>query len=177
LPAYCSRYGLRRVHIGEEAGRVVLDPLHSEAVALVLSRCGVLKTGDEAVLGAMNAAYALSNIGARIDLDWVRECNAWRTRLACDGFMDVGSSAYRGRVIATESGQSDVVANDVIFAVETELIKTLSACKTASQSVVGIDDLLRSRSDLVCGSIFRRSLHISWRWVGSLSSGGSRSCC
>jgi hypothetical protein len=117
LPTYCSRNGLGRVHIGEEPGRVVLDSLNGEAVALVLSRCCVLETSDEAILCALDAAYAVANIGTRIDLDRVGKRNAWWTRLACDSFVDVGGGACRRRVIATEPGQSDVVADGVGFTV------------------------------------------------------------
>jgi hypothetical protein len=105
------------VHIGEEPGWVVLDSLDGEAIALVLSRRCVLETGDEAILCALNAAYAVANIGTRIDLDRVGERNAWWTRLACDSFVDVGGGACRGRVIAAEPGQSDVVADSVGFTV------------------------------------------------------------
>jgi hypothetical protein len=105
------------VHIGEEPGRVILDSLHGEAVALVLSRRCVLETSDEAILSALDAAYAVANICARVDLNWVGEYNAWWTRLACHSFVDVGGGACRGKIIATESSQSDVVADGVGFAV------------------------------------------------------------
>jgi hypothetical protein len=176
LPTHCSGHGLRRVHVGEEPGRVVFDSLDGEAVALVLSRRGVLQTCDEAILSTLNAAYALSNIGARVYLDRVGECDAWRTRLACDSFMDMGGSACRGRVIAAEPSQSDIVADNVVFAVQAKLAETLSACKTAGQGVVSVHDLFRGRSNLECGGVFRRSLDTSRSWISSLSSGGSRSC-
>jgi hypothetical protein len=84
------------VHIGEESGRVVLNSLHGEAEALILSRRCVLETSDEAILSALDAAYAVANIGARIDFDRVGERNAWWTGLACNSFVDVGGGACRG---------------------------------------------------------------------------------
>ena len=150
------------MHIGEESGWVILDSLHGKAVTLVLCRRGVLKPGDEAILSTLNAANTLSNIGARINLDRAGECNAWRTRLACDRFMDMGGCACRGRTVATKSGQSDIVADNFVFAVQAELVKTLGACKATSQGVVCVHDLFWSRSDLIRGSKFRRSLYIRW---------------
>ena len=136
--------------ISEEAGRVVLDLLDVEAKAVVLTSSGVLNTSDEAVLGASDAADAATD--ARADLHGVGEGDARRTGLALDGLVDVGGGGGGGLVVALEAGEGDVVADDVLFAVDAELVDALGTLEAAGVGVVGVDDLVGGGLDLVGGS-------------------------
>lgn len=136
--------------ISEEAGRVVLDLLDVEAKAVVLTSSGVLNTSDEAVLGASDAADAATD--ARANLHGVGESDARRAGLALDGFVDVGGGDGRGLVVALEAGEGDVVADDVLFAVDAELVDALGTLEAAGVGVVGVDDLVGGGLDLVGGS-------------------------
>lgn len=50
-----------------------------------------------------------------------------------------------------EAGEGDVVADDVLFAVDAELVDAVGALEAAGVGVVGIDDLVRSGLNLVGG--------------------------
>ena len=140
---------LGRVHIREEALGVLLNLLDMEAEALVQARSRVLDAGDEAVLGAGDAADAAAHAGA--DLDGVGEGDARRAGLALDGLVDVGGGDGGGLVVALEAGEGDVVADDVFFAVDAELVDAVRAREAAGVGVVGVDDLVRGGLDLVGG--------------------------
>jgi hypothetical protein len=135
------------VDISEEAGGVVLDLLDVEAKALVLASGGVLDTSDKAVLGASDAADAASD--TRADLHGVGEGDARGTGLALDGLVDVRGGDGGGLVVALEAGEGDVVADDVLLAVNAELVDALGALEAAGVGVVGVDDLVGSGLDLV----------------------------
>jgi hypothetical protein len=144
-----TRNSLGRVDISEEALGVVLDLLDVEAKALVLACSGVLNTSDETILGASDAADAATD--ARADLDGVGEGDAWGAGLALNGFVDVGGADSRGLVLALEAGDGNVVADDVLFAVDAELVDAVGALEATSVGVVGVDDLVRGGFDLVGG--------------------------
>ena len=146
--------------ISKEAGRVVLDLLDVEAKAVVLTSGGVLNTSDEAVLGASDAADAATD--ARADLHGVGEGDARRAGLALDGLVDVGGGDGRGLVVALEAGEGDVVADDVLFAVDAELVDALGTLETAGVGVVGVDDLVGGGLDLVGGGEVERTLLGDW---------------
>lgn len=144
-----TRNSLGRVHISEEALGVVLNLLDVEAKALVLTSSGVLNTSDETVLGAGDAADAATDAGA--DLHGVGESNARGAGLALDGFVDVGGADGGRLVLALEAGEGDVVADDVLFAVDAELVDAVGALEAAGVGVVGVDDLVGGGFDLVGG--------------------------
>lgn len=151
---------LGRVNISEEARGVVLDLLDVEAKALVLAGGGVLNPSDEAVLGAGDAADAATNTGA--DFHGVGEGDARRTGLALDGLVNVGGGGGEGLVVALEAGEGDVVADDVLFAVDAELVDALGTLEAAGVGVVGVDDLVGSGLDLVGGGEVEGTLLGDW---------------
>jgi len=157
-----ARDGLGGVHVGEEALGVVLDLLDVEAEAVVLASGGVGDTGDEAVLAARDAADGAADVLA--NLLGVGEGDARRTGLALDGLVDVGGSVGGGLVVALEAGQGDVVADDVLLAVDAELVQALGALEATGVLVLGIDDLVGSGDDLVGGGEVERRLLGDWRW-------------
>ena len=151
------------MHIREEALGVLLDLLDMEAEALVQARSRVLDAGDEAVLGAGDAADAAAHAGA--DLDGVGEGDARRAGLALDGLVDVGGGDGGGLVVALEAGEGDVVADDVLFAVDAELVGAVRAREAAGVGVVGVDHLVRGGFDLVGGGEVEGGLLGDWEGV------------
>lgn len=139
--------GLGRVDISEEALGVVLDLLDVEAEALVLASGGVDNTGDKAVLGASKAANAATDTLA--DFSRVGEGEARRASLALDSLVDVGGGDGGRLVVTLEAGEGDVVADDVLLAVDAELVDALGALEAAGVGVVGVDDLVGSCLKLV----------------------------
>lgn len=137
------------MHIGEEALRVLLDLLHIEAKALVLASGRVNNSGDETVFGALDAANAAAN--TLLDLNRVGESDARRAGLALDRFVDVGRGRGGRLVVAAEVVQGDVVAEDVLVAVDAELVQACGAFQAAGVGVVGVDDLVWSGFDGVGG--------------------------
>jgi len=137
------------VHISEEARGVVLNLLNIEAKALVLASGSVLDTSDETVLGASDAADAATD--TRADLHGVGESDARRAGLALDGLVDVRGGHGGGLVVALEAGEGDVVADDVLFAVDAELVDAVGALEAAGVGVVGVDDLVGGGFDFVGG--------------------------
>ena len=135
--------------ISEEAFGVVLDLLDVEAEALVLASGRVLDTSDEAVPGASDAADAATN--TRADLHWVGESDTRRAGLALDGLVDVGGGDGGRLVVALEAGEGDVVADEVLFAVDAELVDAVGAFEAAGVGVVCVDDLVGGGLDLVGG--------------------------
>lgn len=148
------------MNISEEALGVVLDLLDVEAKALVLTSSGVLNTSDKAILGASDAADAAAD--TRADLHRVGEGDARWAGLALDGFVNVGGGDGGGLVVALEAGEGDVVADDVLFAVDAELVDAVGALETAGVGVVGVDDLVGSGLDLVGGGEVEGRLLGDW---------------
>lgn len=146
--------------ISEEALGVVLNLLDIKAKALILTSSSVLNTSDETVLGAGDAADAATD--ARADLDGVGESDARGAGLALDGFVDVGCADGRGLVLALEAGDGDVVADDVLFAVDAELVDAVGALEAAGVGVVGVDDLVGGGFDLVGGGEVKGRLLGDW---------------
>ena len=144
-----TRNSLGRVDISEEALGVVLNLLDVEAKALVLAGGGVLNTSDETVLGASDAADAATD--ARADLHGVGESDARRAGLALNSLVDVGGGDGGGLVVALKAGEGDVVADDILFAVDAELIDAVCTLEAASVGVVGVDDLLGDGDHFVGG--------------------------
>ena len=140
---------LGRVHISEEARGVLLNLLDVEAKALVLASGSVLNTSDEAVLSAGDTSDAATD--ARADFHGVGEGDARGPGLALDGFVDVRGGHGGGLVVALEAGEGDVVADDVLFAVDAELVDAVGALEAAGVGVVGVDDLVGGGFDLVGG--------------------------
>lgn len=140
---------LGRVHISEEARGVLLNLLNVEAKALVLTSRSVLDTSDETVLSTSDAADAATD--TRADLHGVGESDARRAGLALDGFVDVRGGHGGGLVVALEAGEGDVVADDVLFAVDAELVDAVGALEAAGVGVVGVDDLVGGGFDFVGG--------------------------
>jgi hypothetical protein len=151
LAADGTRDSLGRVNISEEASGVLLDLLDVEAEAVVLASGSVDNTGDETVLGAGDAADAAAGVLAVGDLHGVGEGDARRTGLALDGLVDVGGRDGGRLVLALEAGDGDVVADDVLVAVEAEFVDTAGALEAAGEGVVGVDDLLRDSDHFVGG--------------------------
>lgn len=151
---------LGRVNISEEALRVILDLLDVKAKALVLTSSGVLNTSDETALGTSDAADAATD--TRADLDGVGEGDARGAGLSLDGFVDVRGADGRGLVLALEAGEGDVVADDVLFAVDAELVDAIGALEAASVGVVGVDDLVGGGFDLVGGGEVEGRLFGDW---------------
>jgi len=139
------------VDISEEARGVLLDLLDAEAEAVVLASGGVHDTGDEAILGAGDAADAAAGVLAVGDCHRVGEGDAGRTRLAGGSLVDVGGRDSGRLVLALEASDGDVVADDVLLAVQAELVDTTGALKATSEGVVGVNDLLGDGDDLVGG--------------------------
>ena len=106
--------------ISKEALGVLLNLLDVEAKAVVLASGSVGHTGDETVLGALDAANAAAD--TLLDLDGVREGDARRAGLAFDRFVDVGCGGGGGLVVAAEVVQGDAVADVVLLAVDAELV-------------------------------------------------------
>ena len=139
------------MHISEEARGVLLDLLDVEAEAVVLASGSVDNTGDEAVLGANEAADATADILAVGDWHGVGEGEARGTGLALDSLMDVGGRDGGRLVLALEAGDGDVVADGVLLAVDAELVNAASTLETAGEGVVGVDDLLGDGDHFVGG--------------------------
>ena len=156
-----TRNSLGRVDISEEALGVVLNLLDVEAKALVLAGGGVLNTSDETVLGASDAADAATD--TRADLHGVGEGDARGTGLALDGLVDVRGGDGGGLVVALEAGEGDVVADDVLFAVDAELVDAVGALEAAGVGVVGVDDLVGGGFDLVGGGEIEGGLLGDWK--------------
>ena len=146
-----TRDSLGRVHISEEAGGVLLNLLDAEAEAVVLASGGVDNTGDKAILGSADAADAAAGVLAVGDLHGVGEGDARGAGLALDGLVDVGGRDGGRLVLALEAGDRDVVADDVLLAVEAELVDTAGALEAAGEGVVGVDDLLGDGDHFVGG--------------------------
>jgi hypothetical protein len=156
------------VHISEEASGVLLDLLDAEAEAVVLAGGGVDNTGDKAVLGTGDAADAAAGVLAVGDLHGVGEGDARGTGLALDGLVDVGGRDGGRLVLALEAGDGDVVADDVLGAVEAELVDTAGALEAAGEGVVGVDDLLGDGDHLVGGGEFEGRGLSDCVWLVSL---------
>jgi hypothetical protein len=130
------------VDISEEAGGVLLDLLNVEAEAVVLASGSIDNTGDETVLGAGDAADAAAGVLAVGDLHGVGEGDARGSGLALDGLVDVGGRDGGRLVLALEAGDGDVVADDVLVAVEAEF-------EAAGEGVVSINDLVGGGNQFV----------------------------
>lgn len=157
-----ARDGLGGVHISEEALGVVLDLLDIETEAIVLASGGVVNTSDETVLGAGDAADAAADVRASCDFHGVGESDARRAGLALDGLVDVRGGAGGRLVVALEAGQGDVVADDILLAVDAELVDALGAFEAAGEGVVGVDDLVGGGDDLVGGGEGEGRLEGDW---------------
>lgn len=157
-----ARHSLRRVHISEEALRVLLNLLDVEAEALVLASGRVNNTGNETVLGALDAANAAAH--TLLDLNRVGESDARRASLALDRFVDVGRGRGGRLVVAAEVVESDVVAEDVLVAVQAELVQAGSAFEAAGVGVVGVDDLIGSGIDGVGGGELEGAFFLGDFW-------------
>jgi hypothetical protein len=151
------------VNISEEALGVVLDLLDIESETVVLAGRGAVGTGNEAVLGALDAADAATD--AVGDLHGVGESDARRASLALDGLVDVRGGGGGGLVVALEAGEGDVVADHVLLAVDAELVQAFGALEAAGEGVVGVDDLVRGGDHFVGGSEGEGRLLGDWCWV------------
>ena len=161
------------MHISEEALGVILDLLDIEPKARILTSSRDSNTSNKPVLGTSDAANTASNAGA--DLHGVRESNTGRTGFAFGGFVEVRGGDGGGLVVALEAGEGDVVADDVLFAVEAELVQAVGAFEAAGVGVVGVDDLVRGGFDFVGGGEVEGALHGDWGGVSlrySLIDGG-----
>jgi hypothetical protein len=137
------------VNISEEALGVILDLLNVEPEPVVLASSRAVSPSNETILSTLNAANAATD--AVGDLDGVRESDARRAGFALDGFVDVRGGGGGGLVVALEAGEGDVVADHVLFAVETELVQAFGAFEAAGVGVVGVDDLVRGGDHFVSG--------------------------
>lgn len=137
--------------IGEEASRVLFNLFDVEAEAGVLTSGGVLNTGDEPILGACEAADAASGVLAVGHRHGVGESEARGSGLAPDSLVDVSGRDGGRLVLALEAGNGDVVADDVLLAVDAEPVDTAGALEAAGEGIVGVNDLFRDGDHLVGG--------------------------
>ena len=151
-----TRNSLGRVNISEEARGVLLDLLDAETEAVVLAGGSVNNTSDEAILGANKASNTAAGILAVGDGHGVGESEAGRAGLAPDGLVDVCGGDGGRLVLALEARQGDVVADDVLLAVQAELVDAAGAFEAAREGVVGVDDLLGDGDHFVSGGEVER---------------------
>lgn len=109
------------MHVGEEGRRVVLNLLHSEAGASVLT------VGDDTGLVRTHHASNADPLLAVSNRNWVGEGEARRTGLACRRLVNVGGSVSRRLVFTPEVLEDNVPADVVLLAVDAIFIVTLGA--------------------------------------------------
>ena len=150
--------------VGEELGRVLLDLSDREADTSVLA-----VSDDTSAEGSLEAA---DSVAALLVTDGVREGNTSlelacvsshaslaiygdlprRSGLALGSLVDVSGSVGGRLVVSTEAVEGDVVADDILVGVDAELEETLASLESASELVVGVDNLVRSSMDFPSGS-------------------------
>lgn len=146
------------MHIGKEARGVLLNLLNAEAKAGVHA-IGSIDTGDKPVLGADDAANATAGVLIVGDLHRIGEGDARRAGLALNSLVDVRRRDGERLVLALEAGNGDVVADDVLLAIQAKFVDAVGAAETAGVGVVGVDNLVRGGNKLVGGGeVERRGL-------------------
>lgn len=158
------------MHIGEEVLGVILDLLNIEAEAIVFASSRVVNASDKAIFASLDAANTAANALTARHLHGVGERDARRAGFAFDGFVDVRGGGGGRLVVALETGQGDVVADDVFFAVDAEFVQAFGALEAAGEGVVGVDDLVGSGVDFVGGGEGEGGLQGDWM-------GMSVGCC
>lgn len=141
-----SRNSKTGVHVGEEALRVVFNLRYHESC-----------TGIDAIHN--HAGRERPSEAAQADpLVWVsrhylrvRERETGRSGETFASLVNMGGRLRRALVLAAEAVEGDVVANDVLIAVDAVVVEADGAWQTASADVVGVNDLARSCDNAVVG--------------------------
>merc|ERR1712000_318183 len=123
---------------GESAG-VCLDLGKREASTLVETSRAVVEAGNERSLKAAEGS-PLVLVTHRV---W--EGDTGGTELALGGLVDVGGGGSRALVLAGNTDEGDVVADDFLLAVDAKVVVSDGALLAWDGSTVGDDDLVRGR--------------------------------
>ena len=162
------------MHIGEKAGRVLLNLADHEANSSIQTGFFI---NDTSLEWALDTALAHSLVSLSTDLLWVRECNAWWSGLAFRCFVDVSyrermvskrtmerdvdedeltGSIGRRLVCSAEIVQCDVVADFVVLAVDAEVVVANAALRLSDDTIMFYKSISRCiPEDLRCRSSLR----------------------
>lgn len=90
------------MRIREEALRIIDDLLHVKASSVVDAGCVVDSDEEGASQAAIGDAAVIRSLR-------IGECETRRASLALEGFVDMSCSDCRGAVVASDTGERDVL--------------------------------------------------------------------
>lgn len=135
------------VHIGEESLRVGLDLSNAEASTSVdVNTSGVV---DDTSLEWTSQAADRHAVVLASDWLWVREGESWWASSATGSLVDVSGGVGWRLVLSADVVETDVVADGVELAVDTEVVEADGAWETTSWLVVHADNLAWNSLDAV----------------------------